>query len=81
MKLVTMFLLSNCFNFGNFSFQPITGISWTLNQHIFPYDYENKWLLDNKKRDLQKASLFSDLSRFIDNLCATDDHLEFDKNQ
>lgn len=64
-----------------FDFNESRESPWTLNQHIFPYDYENKWLLDNKKRDLQKASLFSDLSRFIDNLCATDDHLEFDKNQ
>ena len=46
--------------------------------HLFLYYYENKWLLDTKKIDLQKARLFINL--FTDDLCAINVHLEFDKN-
>ena len=48
--------------------------------NLFLYYYENKWLLDTKKRDLLKARLFSNATRFIGDLCAINDHLEFNKN-
>ena len=44
------------------------------------YYYEHRWLLDTEKRDVQKAYLFGNLFRFIDDLCAIStkkDHLEF----
>ena len=53
---------------------------WVSTQYLFLYYYENKWLLDTKKRDLQKARLFSNLFCFIDDLCAINNHLEFQKN-
>ena len=42
--------------------------------------YENKLLLDTKKRDLRKARFFSNTFRFIDDLCAINDHLKFNRN-
>ena len=36
--------------------------------------------LDTKIADLCKARLFSDTFRFIDNLSATNDHPEIDRN-
>ena len=48
--------------------------------NLFLYYYENKWLLDTKKRDLSKAHLFSNMVRFKDDLCAINDYLEFDRN-
>ena len=47
---------------------------------LFLHYYENKWVLDTKKRDLRKARLFSNTFCFIDDLCAINDHLEFDRN-
>ena len=41
----------------------------------FIYYYETKWLLDTKKKDLQKACLFGNLFHFIDDLCAINDHI------
>ena len=32
------------------------------------------------KEDLQKTHLFGNLFRFIDDLCAINDHLKFEKN-
>ena len=48
--------------------------------NLFLKYYENKWLLDTntKKSDLRKAILFSNTFRFIDDLCAINDELEFD---
>ena len=49
--------------------------------NLFLYYNENKWLLDTKKQtNLRKARLFSNTFRFTGNLCATNDHLEFDRN-
>ena len=48
--------------------------------NLFLYNYENKWLFDTKERDLQEARLFSNLFCFVDDLCAINNHLEFDEN-
>ena len=48
--------------------------------NLLLYYYENKWLLDIKKRYLHKARLFSNTFRFIDNLRVTNHHLELDRN-
>ena len=48
--------------------------------NLFLYYYVNKWLIDDKNRNLQKAHRFGSLFCFIDDLCAINDHLEFDKN-
>ena len=37
--------------------------------NLFLYYYENKLLLDTKKRDLLKARFFSNTFHFIDDLC------------
>ena len=72
------------FNFGNLSFWQIIRILVSSDPapfflaDLFLYYYENKWLLDTKKIDLQKARLFINL--FTDDLCAINVHLEFDKN-
>ena len=52
----------------------------TFMEYLFLYYYENKWLLDTKKRDLHKPLLFSNTFRFIDDLCAINNRLEFDRN-
>ena len=55
LKLVINFLLDNCFfNFGNLSFQQITGIPIgsdpaTFMANLLLYYYENKSLLNTKK--------------------------------
>ena len=48
--------------------------------NLFLHYFENKWLLNIKIRDLHKSRLFSNMFRFIDNLCVISDHLEFDRN-
>ena len=42
--------------------------------------YENKWLLETKKNNLCNARFFSNKCLFIENLCAINDYLEFDRN-
>ena len=48
--------------------------------NLFLYYYENRWLLDTKKRDLLKARFFSNTFHFIEDLCTIKDHLKFDRN-
>ena len=80
--IIIDFILGNCFlNFGNLSFQEITGISMgsipaPFMANLFQCYYENKWLLHTKKRDLCKACLLSNNFGFIGNLGAIKDHLE-----
>ena len=82
MKLAINFLL-NCFlNFGNLSFWKIIGMTMDSElarfmAYLFLCYYENKWLLDAKKRDLRKA--LSNTFHFIDGLCAINNHLDFDR--
>ena len=44
------------------------------------YYYNNKWLLETKNIDLQKAGLDENLYHFTNGLCNTKKNLEFDKN-
>ena len=49
--------------------------------NLFLYNYEYKWLLDTKERDIQKKMrLFSYLFCFLDDLFAINNHLELDKD-
>ena len=74
LKLNMNFLLDNCFfNFDSLSFWQIIGISMSFSSapfiaNLFNYYYENKWLLDTKKRGLQKARLFGNLFCFTEDL-------------
>ena len=49
-------------------------------ENLFLYFYENKWLVGTKKKHLQNVHLFSNLFRFIDDLCVIKYHLYFEKN-
>ena len=40
----------------------------------------NKWLLDTKERDIDRADLFDNLFCFRDDLYAINNHLGFDQN-
>ena len=67
------------FYVGDLSFLRITGIPKgydpaSFMENLFLYYYEKKRLLDAKNRDLRKTCLFSNTIRFIDNLCAINDH-------
>ena len=44
------------------------------------YYYNNKWLLETKNIDLQKAGLDESLYHFTDGLRNINKNLEFDKN-
>ena len=88
-RLAVQFLLDNCFfNVNNSSFQQVIGINmgpnpvcFLENLFLYYYDYhESEWLLDTKKKEEEKARFFSNLFHFIDNLCATKNHLEIDEN-
>ena len=48
--------------------------------NLFLYYFDNKWLLDIKKRDLQNYIFLEIGFCFIDDLCSINDHLELDKN-
>ena len=88
MKLAFNFLLSNClfYNFGNFSYQQITGVPKGSDQAPFMANqflcyYENKWLLDTKKKwDLREAHIFSNKFRFMEDLFFINYYLGFDSN-
>ena len=72
LKLAIVFLVNGCFlNSVNLSFRRIIGISKGLDPapfmtNLFLCYYENKWLLDTKKRDLKKARVQSNLFPFTD---------------
>ena len=61
LKLAITFFFDKCFfDFGNFLFPKMTGIPISSDpapfmENLFLQYYENKWLLDIKKRDLLKA--------------------------
>ena len=86
LKLAINFLFDNCFlNFGNVYFRQVTGIAMVSDSasfmaNLFLYYYENKWLLDTTIIDLCKACLFSNKFCFIEDLCAINNHLDFDRN-
>ena len=86
LKLAINYLLDNCyFNLGNMSFRQVIGIPMGSDPapfmaNLFLYFYENKWLLELKKKDLHKARLFSNTFRFIDDLCTINDNNEFERN-
>ena len=89
MRLAVQFLLENClFNVNNSSFRQVIGINmgpnpvrFLENLFLYYYDYhESERLLDTKKKEEEKARFFSTLFHFIDNLCATKNHLEIDEN-
>ena len=71
------------FNFGNLSCRQIAGIHMSSHPvssmaNLFLKYYENRWLLDTKKRDLCKARHFNNTFRFIDEFII--DELEFDRD-
>ena len=47
--------------------------------YLFLYYYENKWLLDTKNKRSTKNTSFDNLFRVTDDLCAINDHMEFEK--
>ena len=86
LKLAINFLLDQCFfHVGNLIFRQVIGIPMGSDPapfmaNLFLYFYENKWLQSTKKQDLIKARKFSNVFRFIDDLCAVNDDFEFRKN-
>ena len=86
LKLAINFLLDQCyFNVGNLIFRQVIGIPMGSDPapfmaNLFLYFYENKWLESTKKHSLYKARKFSNVFRFIDDLCAINDNLEFKNN-
>ena len=86
LKLAINYLLDNCyFTLGTMCFRQLIGIPMGSDPapfmaNLFLYYFENKWLQDTKKRDLQKARMFSNTFRFIDDLCALNDKGEFERN-
>ena len=73
------FLMSSCFfTLGNLLFKQVIGISMgsdpaPLMANLFLYFYENKWLMQLKRKDLVSARKFGNTFRFIDDLCAIND--------
>ena len=71
-------------NLFNLSLRQIMGIPMGYDPapsmaDLFQYHYENEWLLDNKKRDLQNARFFGNLFRLINNLTTINYHLGFNQ--
>ena len=42
--------------------------------------YDNKWILDTKKINLHKASIFCNRFHFTEDFCAIIDHLQSERN-
>ena len=69
-------MLDKCyFTVGSSHFRQLIGIAVGLDPApfmvtLFLYYYERKLLLQTKKRDLQKAIIFSNILRFTDDLCS-----------
>ena len=86
LKLAINYLLDQCyFNVGNLIFRQVIGIPMGSDPapfmaNLFLYFYESKWLESTKKHNLIKARKFSNVFRFIDDLCAINDDFEFRKN-
>ena len=86
LKLAINYLLDQCyFNVGNVIFRQVIGIPMGSDPapfmaNLFLYFYESKWLESTNKHNLIKARKFSNVFRFIDDLCAINDDFEFRKN-
>ena len=85
MVFLLLLLLLLLFYFDNLSSRQTTGIPIgsdpaSVVANLFLH-FENKCLLDIKKRNLSKARLFNNTFRYIDNLCTINDHLEFDNSK
>jgi len=86
LKLAINYLLDNCFfTMGTMCFRQLIGIPMGSDPapfmaNLFLHHFEKKWLHNTKKRDLQKARMFSNTFRFIDDLCALNDNNEFENN-
>lgn len=76
-KLAINFLFDNCF-FSCEIRMDCDPAPFLAN--LFLYYYENKWLLDTRKRDLQNSSFFRNLFCFIDGVRAINDEMEIQKN-
>ena len=80
------FLMSSCFfTLGNLLFKQVIGIPMGSDPapfmaNLFLYFYENKWLMQLKKKDLVSARKFGNTFRFIDDLCAINDGGLFEKH-
>ena len=85
LKLAINYLLDNCyFTLGSLCFRQIVGIPMGSDPapfmaNLFLYHYERKWLLKFSKKDLRKARTFSNIFRYIDDLCSIN-NTEFEKN-
>ena len=84
LKDAVRYLLNHCyFRFGNKIFRQKIGIPMGSDPapffaNLFLYFYENRWIRQLKKQDIQKARRFSNIFRFIDDLVAINDNNEFE---
>ena len=80
------FLLSNCyFLVGSQIFRQKIGIPMGSDPapffaNLFLFHYESEWLRNVKKTDQRRARKFGNVFRFIDDLVAINDGLEFSKS-
>ena len=80
------YLMGNCFfTCGEKVFRQVIGIPMGSDPapfmaNLFLYHYENKWLKNLKKNDIQKARKFSNTFRFIDDLLTINDDNLFLEN-
>ena len=83
LKEVVSFLITNCyFTVGNVIFQQIIGIPMGIDPapfwaNLFLYFYENKFIQSLISSGSKQAFLYHGIMRFIDDLCAINDNLEF----
>ena len=83
LKEIVSFLISNCyFTVGNVIFQQIIGIPMGIDPapfwaNLFLYFYENKYIQSLISSGSKQAFLYHGIMRFIDDLCAINDNLEF----
>jgi len=86
LKTAIKYLLDNSyFKLGENIFRQIIGIPMGSDPapfvaNLFLYFYENKWMLDLKKKDLLLARKLSNIFRFIDDLNATNDNMIFQRS-
>ena len=84
-KNAITYLLDNCyFQVGNSVFKQNIGIPMGSDPapfmaNLFLYFYENQFITELKKSDLQRARRFGNVFRFIDDLNAINDGGEFDR--
>jgi len=86
LKAAIKYLLENSyFKLGDSIFRQIIGIPMGSDPapffaNLFLYFYENKWMLDLKKKDILLARKLSNIFRFIDDLNAINDNMVFQRS-